>query len=128
MLGRQTINEKRSAKANLVATLLMVGVAALFVMAFTGGGQPFTLQGQVVAVDPSVSTLIVKSLEDNSLAIMGSEYTFNLSQLSGASMCGEDKSIADINAGDMVTVWYHQESNGGILADSVDFTSPYMKC
>lgn len=128
MFGKRTINEKRSANLNVAATLLLIGVAALFVMAFSGGGDPFTLQGQVISVDPSARTLIVKSFEETPLAAIDNEYTFNLYQVSGVTMCGKDMSIADIKAGDMVTVAYHQEGNGGILADSVEFISPDEKC
>jgi len=127
MLGKLTLNEKRS----LVAAIAVVfALAAIFVMysANSASALPFAFKGQVIAVDASAKTLTVKATEESSLASMGGQYTFRLNELSGVVMCGIDKDIKDIRAGDDVTVWYHEEGTGNILADSIDLSSPNMKC
>jgi hypothetical protein len=90
---------------------------------FASGAAPFSLLGKVVAVDKSAKTITVDPSElRNELGpnkAAPAITTFVLDR--NVSVYSGDRSMMlnDINVGDTVSVNYHQEGDGKIIADSI---------
>jgi len=122
MFDRKTINRKM---ANLLTGMLVVVVAALFVMSFTTQvnalGSKANLKGEVVAVDDYVGTVTVRSMETVSSSGIGMKgnITFTTNKETNVTSCTQNRIFNDINTGAKVTVTYH-ELDGKFVADVID--------
>jgi hypothetical protein len=131
MFGRETINEKRSKAGTLVTRILLMAVAALFVMSFAypavANDNALTLKGEIVAVDNYAKTLTVKSLEKTRSSDMGlrGEFTFTMDKMTNVVSCTENKSLNDIGVGEKVTVTYY-EKEGVLFADTIEIGIPIV--
>ncbi len=118
------MSDKRS-----VTRILMVVLAALFVMAFAyqaqaavfsgGGSSPFTYTGKIVAIDNHDKILTVQ-------AALNDELTFNLNDNGAVMKCSMSASFASLKIGDVVTVSYFDPGDGLYIANEIDFVSAGM--
>ena len=109
---------KRLKAAHLVTGILVVVVASLFLLSFTttASARPFTLEGKVVEADSSSQTITLNPAGTND------EMVFNLDKDASITMCDKDASLNDLKAGDVVTLQYHEESDGHWIAEGIDFS------
>jgi hypothetical protein len=86
-------------------------------------GSPFAVTGRVVALDRDAKTLTVDSSYLKDAATFNKSAaglsSFKLDENSTVVMGDKTMNFSDINVGDTVTVNYHQESNGNIIADGI---------
>jgi predicted ribosome-associated RNA-binding protein Tma20 len=83
------------------------------------GLSPFSLTGKVVSVDRNMLTIDTTSYSNS-----GGINTFVLSGSPEIVMGGIRKDLVDLKSGDLVTVNYHQERDGRIVADGIAIASP----
>lgn len=125
MLGRKTINEKRSAGAVKIVTGLFTAVLALlFVMSFANqaGSQAFNFNGTILAIDSDSKILTLVQCGTNE------KLTFAWHESASVTMGGDFKSFEDLNVGDNVTVGYFQASDGSYVAGDIDMTMRAETC
>ncbi len=84
----------------------------------------FSLTGKVVSLDPDARSIAVNPVYPG-MTYSGTREvrTFALDNTS-LYRNGQPVTLTDINVGDLVTVNYHQESNGRIIADSIAINPP----
>ena len=122
MFSRKTINKKM---ANVLTDMLVMVVAALFVMSFAtqlnARESKANLKGEVVAVDGYAGTVTVKSMETvpSSGISMKDNITFATYKETNVTSCTQNRILNDINAGEKVTITYH-EAEGTLFADVID--------
>lgn len=117
-------NIKMSARA---ADLLKAGamvLAALFVISLivAPSAGAFSLTGRVAAIDKDKETLTVTPYDGQNLR--GQDRSFTLDRSALVLMGNEKRDFRDISVGDWVTVTYHAESGGIVIAEGIAFTSP----
>jgi Domain of unknown function (DUF5666) len=125
---KKTITAKCGTPRRILITLLV----ALFVMSLPGtsGAQTLSLTGKVVGIDKHKQILTV----DGSYFYApnrGSDYggaagisTFALGKRAYVMKGSQKMDFDDIRVGDWVTVNFHQEGTGIVIADGIAFTSP----
>ncbi len=117
-------NRKISTRAaDLLKTGAMV-LAALFVMSLiiAPNAQAFSLTGRVAAIDKDKVTLTVTPYDG--LNLRGPDRAFALDKHALVLMGNEKRDFRDIRVGDWVTVTYHEESGGIVIAEGIAFTLP----
>lgn len=87
--------------------------------------QAFSLTGKVVSIDKDARTLSVDP-EGMTSGVTGIR-TFSLDNTSSILRGSERASLDDIKVGDIVSVNYHQESGGRIIADSIAINPPVTR-
>ena len=122
MFDRKTINKKI---ANVLTSMLVMVVAALFVMSFAtqvnAQGSKANIKGEVIAVDDYARTVTVKSLEmlSSSGIGMNENITFSADKGTNVTSCTQNRIFNDINVGAKVAITYH-ELDGKLVADVID--------
>lgn len=117
-------NRKISARAaHLLKTAAMV-LAALFVMSLliAPNVQAFSLTGRVSGIDASKMTLSVTPYDG--LRLRGPDQSFALDRSALVLKDNEKRDFRDIRVGDWVTVTYHEESGGIMIAEGISFAFP----
>lgn len=112
--------KEMSGKKALTRVLLVV-LAALFVMAFAyqasafsaGGSSPFSYTGKIVALDSHDKIVTVQAGPND-------ELTFNLNDNGAVMRCSMSESFASLKIGDEVTVSYFDRGDGSYIADEID--------
>src|SRR5512135_3059971 len=110
-------NKKMSTRAaDLLKTAVMV-LAALFVMSLiiAPSAQAFSLTGRVDGIDKDKMTLTVTPYDG--LKLGGQDRSFALDKHALVLMGSEKRDFRDIRVGDWVTVTYHEESTGTVVAE-----------
>lgn len=117
-------NRKISVRAaGLLKTAVML-LAALFVMSLliASSAQAFSLTGKVSAIDTHKRTLAVTPYDGQRLK--GPDQSFALDNSAMVLMGNEKRHFGDIRVGDWVTVTYHEESGGIVIAEGISFALP----
>jgi hypothetical protein len=92
---------------------------------FAAETTPFALQGKVLAVDRNAGTITVDSSFRDIHAYnkgKGGVTTFVLDKDISVFSGNRSLGLGDIKVGDTVSINYHQESDGNIIADSIAIT------
>lgn len=118
---------KKRKMARRAADLLKAGamvLAALFVMSLiiAPSAQAFSLTGRVSAIDKDKETLTVTPYDG--LNLRGPDQSFALDRNALVLMGNEKRDFGDIRVGDWVTVTYHEESGGIVIAEGISFAVP----
>jgi|GEM_PF-6446355 len=149
MFARETMHTKRA--VDVVKSLLVLLVAALFVMSFTnaafagamnpgsmnqgtmksgeinsegnyaGGGSLFSYHGKVISVDQAAKSLTVQSAPNN-------ELLFKVAEGTSVTKCDKTVSLDKVKAGDEVTILYHQDGAGNFIAGDINLAIPPERC
>src|SRR5512135_1446855 len=111
MLSRKIINKKM---ANVVAGVVVMVVAALFVMSFAtqvnAQGSKTSLKGEVVAIDDYARTVTVKSME--TIPSYGNSMKDNITvatdKETNVTSCTQNMIFSDLKVGEKVNITYHE--------------------
>lgn len=109
-----------------VTRILMVVLAALFVMAFayqasafsSSSSTPFSYTGKIVALDNHDNILTVAGPND--------ELTFKLNDNGAVAKCSMSESFTSLKIGDVVTVSYFDPGDGSYIANEIDLGAAGM--
>ncbi len=117
-------NRKTSTRAADLLKTAAVVLAALFVMSLiiTPSAQAFSLTGRVSGIDRDKATLTVTPYDG--LNLKGPDRAFALDKHALVLMGNEKRDFRDIRVGDWVTVTYHEESGGIVIAEGIAYALP----
>ena len=130
MFNRKTVNKKI---ANILTSLLMMGVMALFVMSFAtqvnAQGIKATLKGEVVAIDENARALTVKSMEATTSygSSMRNDITVSTDKGTNVTSCTQNRRFSDLKVGEKVDITYHM-TEGKLVADIIDIAPIILAC
>jgi hypothetical protein len=116
----KTATRKTVKMLNVLALVLVT----LFVMSLVipNSVQAFSIAGKVVATDNDKKTLTVTAYNEPNKR--GADYAFALDKQATVMRGKELSHFRDIRVGDWVTVNYHQESGGLVVAEDINISTP----
>jgi Cu/Ag efflux protein CusF len=120
--NRDYPNIQRRKEVNLMKKIIAIVVALIFVLAFTSASfaaaKTHSVTGEVTAVDSAAKTVTLKAKKG--------EVVISIAEKTSIKEGKEKKSLADIKAGDKVTVMY-TEADGKMTAKSITLKGAMMK-
>jgi Cu/Ag efflux protein CusF len=109
-------------EVNRMKKIIAIAVALIFVLAFTAASfaaaKVHSVTGEVTAVDAAAKTITLKAKKG--------EVVISVVEKTSIKEGKEKKSLADVKAGDKVTVKY-TEADGKMAAKSVEIKGAMMK-
>ncbi len=118
------IYKPEKAKTVKMLNVLTLALVALFVVALVGtANAQYSISGKVVAIDQGRRTLTVATYSESNK--LGASYSFGLERQATVMRGKVMSHFRDIRVGDWVTVTYHQESSGLLVAGDINITTPY---
>jgi hypothetical protein len=117
-------NKEISAESVSLLKFLTLVLAAFFIasVATTANAQ-FSITGRVGAIDNSKMTITVTAYSGPNRPL-GPDYGFALDRQARVMSGDEDRRFGEIRVGDWVTITYHQESGGSLIAEGIAMTFP----
>jgi hypothetical protein len=107
-----------------VLKVLTLVLAAFFVVSLaTTASAQFYLTGRVAAIDKDKMTITVTAYNGPNKPL-GADFGFALYRHAMVMSGDEERNFEDIRAGDWVTITYHQESGGILIAEGIAMTFP----
>ncbi|HSB30546.1 MAG TPA: hypothetical protein VLD55_03000 [Candidatus Sulfobium mesophilum] len=117
-------NKDISAKTvNLLTVLTLVLTAFFVVYLSTTASAQFSLTGRVSAIDTHQKTITVTAYNGPDKPL-GPDYGLALDRQARIMSGDGEKSFGDIREGDWVTITYHEESGGSLIAEGIAMTFP----
>jgi hypothetical protein len=117
-------NKDISAKTvNLLTVLTLVLTAFFVVYLSTTASAQFSLTGRVSAIDTHQKTITVTAYNGPDKPL-GPDYGLALDRQARIMSGDGERSFGDIRAGDWVTITYHEESGGSLIAEGIAMTFP----
>jgi Cu/Ag efflux protein CusF len=115
-------NIQRRKEVNLMKKIIAIVVALIFVLAFTAASfaavKTHSVTGEVTAVDAAAKTVTLKAKKG--------EVVISVVEKTSIKEGKEKKSLADVKAGDKVTVRY-TEADGKMTAKSIAIKGAVVK-
>ncbi len=110
----------------VVVIVFLLGLVNTATTAEKPYGLDYSLKGKVIALDLLKQTLTIKPTDIGRLTADG-EFTFVINAMTNVRMCGQDKTVEDINVGDVVTVGYSTEGSK-FYANTINMPTPLLAC